>query len=301
MAVSGVEYVWNLIWKNCRRSLGLRPTHGRQTSANPSSRQIWPMYGRVARLACVTHRVVLLAAGDSDYRDISALWAYFAAEPDTEVTLALLGDDEQLQLGPFTLHQEVTLARESEPVVHPETLVVTTGDSGTRERTITAHEHGARIVAVGPALTTATRLNLVGTLCAPTGKMACQIMEATKPPPRDPAEVIMDEIRADPTADWSLNNMAEQTGMSVRTLNRRFDNLIATSPGDFVTSVRIELSQQLLAHESYSIPEVARRSGFGSPDTLRHHYQRRLGISPGAYRRKAATSDAPEERPCSTP
>jgi AraC-like DNA-binding protein len=252
-------------------------------------------------LACVTHQVVLLAAGDSDYRDISALWAYFAAEPDTEVTLALLGDDEQLQLGPFTLHQQVTLARKSEPVVHPETLVVTTGDSGTRERTITAHEHGARIVAVGPALDKVTALDLVGTLYAPTGKLACQIMEATKPPPRDPAELIMDEIRADPIADWSLDTMAEHTGMSVRTLSRRFDSLIATSPGDFVTSVRIELSQRLLSEGDGSIPEVAERSGIGSPDTLRHHYQKRLGMSPGAYRRLAATSDAPEERPCSTP
>ncbi|MCD4512081.1 helix-turn-helix domain-containing protein [Brucella pseudogrignonensis] len=48
-------------------------------------------------------------------------------------------------------------------------------------------------------------------------------------------------------------------------------------------------AQRLLCQGTANMDVVALASGFGSAHTLRHHFRKRLGISPGEYRTRFIT------------
>jgi AraC family transcriptional activator FtrA len=49
--------------------------------------------------------------------------------------------------------------------------------------------------------------------------------------------------------------------------------------------VRLEKACALLENGTLSIDRVAEQAGFGSPETLRHHFRQRLGMSPTQWRK----------------
>ena len=49
--------------------------------------------------------------------------------------------------------------------------------------------------------------------------------------------------------------------------------------------------RELLEGTDLSIDEIARRSGFGAAATLRHHFRRRLNLSPIEYRERFSRSE----------
>ena len=46
----------------------------------------------------------------------------------------------------------------------------------------------------------------------------------------------------------------------------------------------MERARALLESSSEAVDEVARRCGFGTVETMRRSFRRRLGVSPGLYR-----------------
>jgi transcriptional regulator GlxA family with amidase domain len=46
----------------------------------------------------------------------------------------------------------------------------------------------------------------------------------------------------------------------------------------------VERAQNALETSAASIDSIARRCGFGTPETMRRAFHRRLGVSPGEYR-----------------
>ena len=60
------------------------------------------------------------------------------------------------------------------------------------------------------------------------------------------------------------------------------------SPADWLISARVDRARELLESSALSIDAIADECGFGSAITLRHHFRRKLGISPGAYRARFA-------------
>ncbi|MFE5161155.1 GlxA family transcriptional regulator [Streptomyces sp. NPDC056697] len=83
----------------------------------------------------------------------------------------------------------------------------------------------------------------------------------------------------------SLRELAAQESMSVRTFTRRFREEVGVSPGQWLTRQRVERSRHLLEDTDLSVDQVAREAGFGSPASLRQHFQAAVGVSPTAYRR----------------
>ena len=53
----------------------------------------------------------------------------------------------------------------------------------------------------------------------------------------------------------------------------------------WVTEQRINLARQMLEETSLPIGRIAENSGFGTAETLRHHFRASVGVSPVAYRR----------------
>lgn len=93
--------------------------------------------------------------------------------------------------------------------------------------------------------------------------------------------------------DWALQHLdealpvarlARRAGMSPRTFARRFEEVTGTAPGDWLIGARLARARELLEASDLPMEDVAMRCGFGSADTLRHHFRRRLGTSPTRYR-----------------
>lgn len=95
---------------------------------------------------------------------------------------------------------------------------------------------------------------------------------------------LLDAIRNAPGEDWTIDRMASNCHLGTRSFQRRFTETTGTPPGEWLTGERIEAAKRLLTESHAPIADIAHRAGFGSPETLRHHFRRRLGVSPAAYR-----------------
>ncbi|WP_086472018.1 transcriptional regulator FtrA [Devosia lucknowensis] len=117
-----------------------------------------------------------------------------------------------------------------------------------------------------------------------------QYLERPVPAPHQ-SEVapLLDRIRADLAGSWTVSRMASECRMSLRTFVRRFVEATGVSPGEWVTAERIEQAKRLLIERRHGLDEIALAVGMGSVDTLRHHFRKRMGISPKIFRDQFST------------
>jgi AraC family transcriptional activator FtrA len=94
-------------------------------------------------------------------------------------------------------------------------------------------------------------------------------------------------------ADWMAGNLrnaitiealADRAAMSVRTFTRRFRAATGTAPIEWLIRLRVRRAQDLLETTGAPIDHIAHESGFGAPETLRHHFRKVVGTSPSAWR-----------------
>ncbi|GAA1693352.1 helix-turn-helix domain-containing protein [Glycomyces endophyticus] len=83
----------------------------------------------------------------------------------------------------------------------------------------------------------------------------------------------------------SVEDLAERGRVSARTLARRFDDQLGTSPGQWLLSQRISAAQALLEDTDLPVESIAARVGLSSALNLRRRFRDRLGTTPAAYRR----------------
>jgi len=94
----------------------------------------------------------------------------------------------------------------------------------------------------------------------------------------------------------TVDDLAARTGVSARTLARRFAEQVGTSPGHWLLAQRITAARELLESSDLPVDAVSRRVGLSSPTNLRRHFLHTLGTTPGAYRR-AFRAKTPGQRP----
>ena len=85
-----------------------------------------------------------------------------------------------------------------------------------------------------------------------------------------------------------LPELAERARMSERTLLRRFEEATGCSPKQWLTRERLGRARELLEGSDMAVERVADLCGFGSADTLRHHFRHHLKLSPARYRERFA-------------
>ncbi|WP_317184802.1 transcriptional regulator FtrA [Devosia sp. BK] len=95
---------------------------------------------------------------------------------------------------------------------------------------------------------------------------------------------LLEEVRKSLAADWTVARMADAMGMSVRTFLRRFGEATGQSPGDWIADERVSEAKRLLTRGEPKMEDVALAVGFGSAHALRHHFRRKVGVSPSEYR-----------------
>lgn len=110
------------------------------------------------------------------------------------------------------------------------------------------------------------------------------------PPPKTaPLRAVCDAIAADPAADHALPKLAATAGLSARHLTRLFQEELGTTPAKYVELVRFDAAKAML-DAGASVTDTARRSGFGSAESLRRSFIHHVGVSPKAYQQRFQTS-----------
>ncbi|KPI13676.1 transcriptional regulator with aminotransferase type sensor, AraC family [Actinobacteria bacterium OK006] len=101
---------------------------------------------------------------------------------------------------------------------------------------------------------------------------------------------VLDAVVLNPAADHSTTAMAARAAVSERHLARMFRDEVGMTPARYVERTRLEAAKLLLVTGDESQEAVARRAGFGSPETMRRIFRRSLGVSPGGYRSRFRTT-----------
>jgi transcriptional regulator GlxA family with amidase domain len=86
--------------------------------------------------------------------------------------------------------------------------------------------------------------------------------------------------------DLTLEVLAGHATMSVRNFTRLFQREAGITPADFVEMARVDAARRLLEDTDTPLQRVASRCGFGSPDTMRRAFMRRMGTGPSDYRER---------------
>lgn len=106
--------------------------------------------------------------------------------------------------------------------------------------------------------------------------------------PLEPAAAWLDELRA-----WlrenlrrpvTLTELARAANVSSRTLARRFEQDVGTTPMRWVVTERIAAAKELLEATDLTVDRISFEVGYGSPVTFRAAFTQEVGVSPRRYR-----------------
>jgi transcriptional regulator GlxA family with amidase domain len=96
-------------------------------------------------------------------------------------------------------------------------------------------------------------------------------------------------------ATWMLNNLrsdlsvpvlAARTHLGPRHFSRRFAAAFGMPPAEYVTRLRLDAARRRLGARNQTIDSVAASVGYASADAFRRAFERRFGLSPGAYEKQ---------------
>ena len=147
------------------------------------------------------------------------------------------------------------------------------------------HDHGAPLARLVARW-------LVVFLQRPGGQSQFSVRSRV-PAVREPGlRAVLDAIADDPAAGWTVEGMARRAAMSPRHFARVFPRRVGLPPARYVERARVEAAAGLLESGDEALDVVARRSGFGSAETLRRAFVRVLGVTPGGYRHRFRTTGA---------
>jgi len=106
---------------------------------------------------------------------------------------------------------------------------------------------------------------------------------------RSTVRAVQHLVESAPAGDHRLPALAAAAAMSVRHFTRVFTDEVGETPGRFVERVRLEAARRALETTTDTLEVVADACGFGSAETLRRVFQRRLNVAPDSYRRRFRT------------
>jgi transcriptional regulator GlxA family with amidase domain len=95
-------------------------------------------------------------------------------------------------------------------------------------------------------------------------------------------------IEAQPGALHSIDELARRAAMSPRHFTRVFTDEVGEAPGHYVERIRTEAARRQLEETEDTVVAIAARCGFGTAETMRRNFIRRVGISPDQYRKAFA-------------
>ena len=99
---------------------------------------------------------------------------------------------------------------------------------------------------------------------------------------------VQDAIEAEPGGSHSIGELARRATMSPRHFTRVFTDEVGEAPGHYVERIRTEAARRQLEETDDTVVAIAARCGFGTAETMRRNFIRRVGVSPDQYRKAFA-------------
>jgi transcriptional regulator GlxA family with amidase domain len=99
---------------------------------------------------------------------------------------------------------------------------------------------------------------------------------------------VQEAIEAEPGAAHGIGDLARRATMSPRHFTRVFSDEVGEAPGHYVERVRTEAARRQLEETDDTVVAIATRCGFGTAETMRRNFIRRIGVSPDQYRKAFA-------------
>jgi len=109
---------------------------------------------------------------------------------------------------------------------------------------------------------------------------------------RRPLRELQSWIADNLDADLRVEALAERAAMSPRNFARFFRRETGMTPAAYVEVLRVERARQLLEDSSDPVDLVSAHCGFGTPETMRRAFARRVGASPAQYRSRFQRASA---------
>lgn len=96
-------------------------------------------------------------------------------------------------------------------------------------------------------------------------------------------ESILDFCETNYKDDISLNSVAKSLNLSESHISHLFTNKIRINFRDYINSLRLQTSLQLLKQGELSITDIASESGFETIRTFNRAFRKKFGVSPREY------------------
>lgn len=96
-------------------------------------------------------------------------------------------------------------------------------------------------------------------------------------------DVLVRRIGADPSAAWDMARLARETGIGVRTLERRFQEGLGTNPKRWIQERRLEKARTLL-EAGATLAEACEAAGWSDVASFARLFRERTGMTPARYR-----------------
>ena len=109
---------------------------------------------------------------------------------------------------------------------------------------------------------------------------------------------VRDRIDREYAQPLDVEALARGAHMSAGHLSRQFKLAYGESPYSYLMTRRIERAMALLRRSDLSVTDICFAVGCSSLGTFSTRFTELVGLSPSAYRRAAATSDAEGIPPC---
>jgi AraC family transcriptional activator FtrA len=179
--------------------------------------------------------------------------------------------------------------------VDPDVLYVVDGPVSTSAGTaagldlcleLVRHDHGTAVAA-----------EVARRLIVPPHRQGGQAQYVSTPLPDVPSSAIgplLDWARSRLDRALTLGLLAQEAGVTTRTLTRRFAAEVGMPPLTWLTAERVRRAQQLLESTSLPVEHIAEQCGLGTAANLRIHFSRQTGVTPSAYRAAFAGSAVSE-------
>ncbi|MGC2520934.1 MAG: AraC family transcriptional regulator [Burkholderiales bacterium] len=89
-----------------------------------------------------------------------------------------------------------------------------------------------------------------------------------------------------PAHDWTVDELAEQVGLSRSALGQRFADLLGQPPMQYLTRWRLALAAAVLRSSDRAIARVAEEFGYESESAFNRAFKREFEMPPAAWRRQ---------------
>ena len=186
------------------------------------------------------------------------------------------------------LYCDTLRSRHPKVDVDPEPIFVRDGRIATSAGVTTGIDLALALVEEdrGRDVALAIARGLVMFLRRPGGQTQFSAQLAGQVAHREPLRDVQRLIAEHPEADLSVPALAAAANLSPRQFSRAFTAETGIPPGRYVDRVRLETARRLLEDTADGVAEVARRSGYGTPEAMRRAFLQALDVSPAEYRRR---------------